>query len=150
LASGFMKLYDCEGYKASLPYDGASVLLNQLCSNGLSLYIVTNKRQVPTIKIIEYLGWKNYFKKISALDSYDGISQNKSAVLQETIRTCRIDNLRACYVGDTYKDYEAARQNNLHFIFAKWGYGVPKANPAYRTCANQLSEIHDLVLIRDE
>jgi phosphoglycolate phosphatase len=150
LTSKFMKLYDCEGYKSSLPYDGANSLLNQLYSNGLSLYIVTNKREIPTIKIIEYLGWKKYFKKISALDSYDGIPKNKSAVLHETIRSCEIDISRSCYVGDTYKDYEAALQNNLYFIFARWGYGVPKKNSAYLTCANHLSEIHDLVLSRNE
>lgn len=148
LALSFMKLYDHDGYKASIPYEGASSVLDQLYSSGLSLYIVTNKREVPTIKIIEHLGWAKYFKKISAIDSYDDIPKNKSAVLHETIKICAIDSLRSCYVGDTHKDYEAAKKNNLHFIFAKWGYGAAKANHAYQSCATNLSEIYNLVLRR--
>ena len=150
LATRFIKLYDYHGYKGSKPYEGASNLLNQLYSNGLSLYIVTNKREVPTIKIIEHLGWKKYFKKISSIDTYKDIVQEKSVVLHETIKTCEIDIYRSCYVGDTHEDYVAAQKNNLYFIFAKWGYGVTKVNSQYHSCANRPSEIHRLVLNHHE
>lgn len=34
----------------------------------------------------------------------------------------------ACFVGDTYVDYLAAKRANIGFIFAKYGYGIDQKN----------------------
>ena len=55
LIERFKVYYDSEGYKASKVYDGIETILDHLVQSGISLAIATNKRRVPTLKIIEYL-----------------------------------------------------------------------------------------------
>jgi phosphoglycolate phosphatase len=61
LISVFKDFYDTEGFKGSLIYPGVHDLLNQLNQSDISLYLATNKRLIPTLKIIEYFGWKSIY-----------------------------------------------------------------------------------------
>ncbi len=38
----------------------------------------------------------------------------------------KINKKDACFIGDTYIDYLAAKKANIGFIFAKYGYGIDK------------------------
>ena len=42
-------------------------------------------------------------------------------IINYYLQSLNIDN--AIYIGDTYKDYLAAKDNNLPFVFASYGFG---------------------------
>ena len=46
------------------------------------MYIATNKRYKPTMKIINYLKWNKYFKNIYSIDRYSLESKNKTNMLK--------------------------------------------------------------------
>lgn len=146
LAYEFKSIYDLTGYKQSIPYEGVGDLLELLCSNGIALYIVTNKRYIPTFKIIEYFGWNKLFKGIYAIDSYPDKASNKTQVLQCMLDDLQLNHTSCYYIGDTHKDYQAANMNTLKFIFVGWGYGAPEANFYYDGFAQKVSDLRNLII----
>jgi phosphoglycolate phosphatase len=146
LAIKFMSIYDSEGYKQCLPYKKISDLLHALVQDGVALYIVTNKRCIPTVQIVEHFGWEKCFKGIFAIDSYPDVAKNKAEILQRMLEDCGLDRAQTCYVGDTHKDYQATQINSLDFIFVQWGYGDAEGGAKYDRHAQQVSDLHRLLL----
>ncbi len=126
LADDFKAHYDHEGYKSTLPFVGVSELLQACTTSGIDLHIATNKRLVPTILILEYLGWRSYFKNIYALDSSSPTFTNKAEMLSSLLGAKKISLNSAIYVGDRLEDNESAIENNLKFYGAAWGYADQK------------------------
>lgn len=122
LAEDFKKQYDFGGYKSTVPFSGVSELLRECISSGYSLHIATNKRLIPTDLILEYLGWKQYFKSIYALDLISPSFANKASMLSALLVAEKIQHHSAIYVGDRIEDHESAIKNRLKFIGALWGY----------------------------
>ena len=98
--------------------------LAQLAAAGARLFIVTNKRLVPTRRILEALGLAHFFTGIHTRDESEPPAPSKSAVTHSVIARYAIDCDRACFVGDSQEDAAAARENGLAFIHAAWGYGT--------------------------
>jgi len=121
LASAFKASYDTQGYKETLVFCGIKLMLKQLKEDSHSLYIATNKRLIPTQKIISYFGWNDYFEQVYALDMYSDTS-NKSQLLQRIIELQRMDKQSTVYIGDMKTDKQAADENNLKYFMAMWGY----------------------------
>jgi len=120
----FKKYYDSKGCKSSKVYPGVNNMLNLLFSKGVTLYLATNKRFLPTQKIIELLGWSQIFKSIYAIDKYvDRPFANKTEMLSKLLNLELIDPSDTVYIGDRMEDFEAAHSNNLAAILVQWGYG---------------------------
>lgn len=115
--------YDTLGYQSSLAYPGIQDLLEQLKKTDVHLYIATNKRIVPAYSILSYLGWSKFFKNVYALDYFQPAVADKVTML-----LCIKDKLKKeyddfIYIGDRPEDAHAAKENNLPFLWASWGYG---------------------------
>lgn len=136
LADDFKEYYDIGGYIFTKPFLGVGELLKQCNINGLRLHIATNKRHLPTILILDHLGWKNYFKSIYALDSKSPSFSNKGKMLSALLEAEKIGSNSAIYVGDRVEDYHSAIANDLNFLGATWGYHDQKlaANKAIICC----------------
>lgn len=124
----FKKYYDDEGFKLTQPYQDIENLLKSLKQNNFVIYIATNKRLIPTIKTIEFLGWSDYFNKIYAIDSVPPKFKNKSHILKEMIKNEKFIIDQTIYIGDRNEDFMAAKENNLDFIYVNWGYGGQEKN----------------------
>lgn len=124
LSDSFRHIYDHEGYKLSQPYPGIAELLTTWRALGLPAYIVTNKREVPTLRILAYLGWEALFERVYAIDSRTPAYENKTVALASLLRDCAIDPASAVYIGDTRSDGEASQANGLAFTGVAWGYGA--------------------------
>ncbi|HEY9103092.1 HAD family hydrolase [Chitinimonas sp.] len=124
LSDSFRHVYDHEGYKLSQPYPGIGDLLSKWRALGLPAYIVTNKREVPTLRILAYLGWEGLFERVYAIDSRTPAYENKTVALATLLRDCAIDPATSVYIGDTRSDEEASRANGLSFTGVAWGYGA--------------------------
>ena len=127
LKDTFQKSYDYEGFLLTTVFPGVNQMLNELNKEGFLMYIATNKRILPTKKILKALEWTDYFKGIYSLDSFDTPFISKDKVLGRLIKNHKIKN-GAYYIGDTKEDLEVSEKNGLSFILAKWGYGETSFN----------------------
>lgn len=148
LAQAFKAHYDTSGYQASAVYPGIPELLQSLRAQGYTLHIATNKRLLPTEKILNFLAWDSYFANVYALDKVSPAFANKAAMITGLLQTAAIDPLQAIYVGDKAEDGEAAHANQLPFIAVHWGYGDFSGNEAGCLHAQVSNDI--LTLLRSE
>lgn len=138
LARQFKSHYDTEGHKQTLLYTGVEQFLKSQQAAGFRLYIATNKRYVPTLKIIRHLGWEQYFSGIFALDYYTPPLANKGQMLARVLADLALTPTDALYIGDRYEDGVAAEQSNLPFVLVNWGYfdhATAPAKPEWHACA---------------
>ena len=124
LVDAFKADYDTTGYLTTKVFPGVSAGLAQLAGAGARLFIVTNKRMVPTRKILEALGLAQFFAGIHTRDETEPPAASKAAVTKRLVAHYGIDPSRACFVGDSDEDAAAARENGLAFIHAAYGYGA--------------------------
>lgn len=123
MAAAFARIYDSDGYLATVVYPGVPELLQELAGAGVPLAIATNKRRVPTLKILEYFGWGGYFRRVGTLDTPAPPHADKSALIADLLADLGLEPRRTLYVGDKREDGEAADANGMNFIAAGWGYG---------------------------
>ena len=122
LINCFKNAYDSDGYKDSVPYHGVEDMLRKIAGSGIDVYLATNKRILPTRKILEHFSWAPFFNSVYALDVGDIKFNSKSEMLASMVKGQNLDPLCSIYVGDINADYEAAQKSNMQFIFAEWGY----------------------------
>ena len=123
LVDGFKAYYDTEGYKDTLLYDGVELLLASLAELNIPLAIATNKRRIPTLKILEHLGWNGYFEKIGTLDTPVPPHTDKAALIRYLLTEIGVPAEKSLYIGDKWEDGVAADANGMRFHAAGWGYG---------------------------
>jgi len=121
LTAAFKERYDNEGYKNLSVFSDVEVMLAKLSEQGHTLYIATNKRIIPTKKIIPFLGWSHYFDEIYALDSFPNLA-SKQYLIENIMDLHNMEKEATLYIGDTVADFKASKANGLKYIMALWGY----------------------------
>ncbi len=124
LSASFKEVYDTEACLRTSAYEGCHDLLEQLRVRGLTLAIATNKRLVPTQRIIQALGWQEMFALVYASDSQPRRYADKAGMIAALLHDGRIAPHSAVYVGDTDSDGKAAAANDVEFWPVAWGYGT--------------------------
>jgi phosphoglycolate phosphatase len=122
IETAFRREYDERGYLATRPYPGIVESLAELRAQAVRLHIVTNKRLVPTLKILDMLRWSDIFSTVNTLDSSPAGSK-KTQVVAELLSRIRAQTSEVVLVGDTADDAVAARDNGILYAWASWGYG---------------------------
>jgi len=122
LIGKFKSHYDSIGYLATIEYPGSGQLLSNSSKLEIPIFIATNKRIVPTERIIDMLGWRDYFKKIYSLDSFLPAVNSKGQLILEILKQNKLNPKGTLYVGDRIEDSEAAIMAGVNFYHAKWGY----------------------------
>jgi phosphoglycolate phosphatase-like HAD superfamily hydrolase len=121
----FVFHYDNFSCKTILPFKGIIDVISELDSKNVTLGLVTNKRQAPTMKLLHKFGWSEIFDKVYCLDQYSECS-GKSELLERYVKNNPGANT---YVGDTVEDLRAAQKCGINFIGVGWGYGDIDFNP---------------------
>lgn len=98
-------------------------MLHALGRMPVRLHIATNKRILPTRRIVEHLGWGTHFAGVHALDGYAPALAHKAAMLQRLHAALAGPGPAPLYVGDRAEDAEAAQASGMPFLWAAWGYG---------------------------
>jgi phosphoglycolate phosphatase len=122
LVGYFKDSYDAEGYKLTRVYEGVEYILASLSEKMIPMAIATNKRKVPTNKILDLLGWSSYFEIIGTLDSITPPYPEKATLIGALLDEMSLDASMSLYVGDKREDGVAADMNSMSFIAAGWGY----------------------------
>ena len=142
--TSFKLNYDSEGYKQSFLYENMESVLKNLSALGHTLYICTNKRHVPTLKIIEFLSIGHWFKKVYCIDSEADFFGDKSALTKSIINNENLNKDDTFFIGDTKHDADAAFNNNLQFVFASYGFGKEE-KAFYKNTISEPNEIFKII-----
>ena len=112
IISKFKFHYDSSGFRSSRLFDGVYGFLSSLYCAHLNLYIATNKRLAPTIKILNHLSIDCFFNDVYAVDSCERNYDSKASMLKALICNHCIDS-NVLYLGDRYDDYSATVANSI-------------------------------------
>ena len=123
LRAAFIDYYDKTGYKDTKVYSGIIEMLRRLKQSALPMFIATNKRKIPTDKIVTKLNWGDYFESVYALDSLQPPASSKVALINHILLTYQLRRTHTLYVGDRDEDLLAATETGVQFYRAAWGYG---------------------------
>lgn len=124
LGASFRAAYDGELCAAAEPYAGIPEALGRLAAAGTTLYIATNKRDLPTRRLLGALGWGALFRGIRCSDTGGGpAATDKRTTLATLVREHGIEPPFALMVGDSIDDAEAAAHAAIGFVGVSWGYG---------------------------
>jgi phosphoglycolate phosphatase len=117
----FIAMHDEQVIQHTQPYPDVIQVLKQLHDKNIPMAVATNKRQVPTQKLLDHFGWNDYFSFIECSDSQNEM-RNKDAMIQDIINQ-NVSFYGSYFVGDTVNDGLSANLNQLPFIKACYGYG---------------------------
>lgn len=122
LAQAFKDEYDGHAYRAATVFDGIEPFLDRLKHHGIRMYIATNKRILPTSKIMQHLQWQQYFDGIYALDYFTPAVASKKDMVTQILSKHALALPETLFVGDRIEDGLAAEGNGLDFAMVTWGY----------------------------
>ena len=117
----FMHEYDQKMLLETKPYEYATDVLSNLKNKNDEIFIATNKRGAPTRKLINFFGWDPFISWIGCMDEFKEY-KNKSELIKSEVKN-KSKYEKIYFVGDTLNDGITANENNIPFIFAKFGYG---------------------------
>ena len=119
----FKKLYDTSDLPLTKLYPWIQNWLEELKAAGCSLYIVTNKRKIPTDFLVRKFHWENLLSGAYSPDSFAGETLSKTQLIARLLDTLAIPREQAVMVGDTAGDVRAGKANNIATAGVLWGYG---------------------------
>lgn len=123
LRRAFLEAYDGGACCLAKPFEGVDEMLRTLLTHRYALALATNKRLLPTHKIIHYLGWAGLFRAVETPDSTPTRLQSKAAMLEKLCREAGKSRSSVFYLGDSDGDVEAAHAAGISCVLASWGYG---------------------------
>jgi phosphoglycolate phosphatase len=87
------------------------------------LFVVTNKREMPTKRILKHFNLDHFFEHIYSIDSISKQGATKKDVISNLLSEKNLKPKDCVYIGDTAHDMESCLAVPVDFIFAEWGYG---------------------------
>jgi phosphoglycolate phosphatase len=135
LVNDFKNRYDNSDYENTNLMNGVMELLVDLKEMKVNIYLCTNKRLVPTRRLLKKLGIEKFFDRVFTIDFNNGKLMSKSEVLRYMMCELKLEKEETIYVGDTASDIIAASENELTPIIFLDGYGkkeeIFKLKPRY-------------------
>lgn len=122
-------------------YDGVGYTLKKLKENNIKLSIVTSKDYKSAKNIIEHFGLE--IDCLIAPDSlfYKGRNKPFGDPLLFSCVVTQTSLEKSVFIGDMLSDYQAAKNANIDFIFASYGYG------RINMSVNSIKSIKEILLL---
>lgn len=119
----FRKSYDSEGWQKTVCYPNAKDALGALRTRGHRLFVVSNKPQHISLRILEREGLLGLFEAILTADTRTPKFSGKAEMLHALLARYGISPAECILVGDTMEDADAAAGECIRFVFMTHGYG---------------------------
>ena len=119
----FREIYDQDGWKQSVSYEGVDSTLELLQQLQVKQWIVTNKPILPTRKIINHLNLSRFFRDVFSPDCYTPHFPSKADMVVALIDQYGLNPDTTLLVGDSCDDALAASSSKIAFAAATYGYG---------------------------
>ena len=132
LEQAFRASYDSEGWRRTVCKPGVPDMLWQLLTDGLELWVVTNKPALATGKILRELKIGDFFREVVCRDSQTPPWASKAEMLMELARRQEFDRGECLMIGDTAEDWQAAEAAGIRCAIVPSGYGAGFLPPGCR------------------
>jgi phosphoglycolate phosphatase len=120
----FRKIYDSIDYPNTTLMPTAAELLQRLKASSTGMFIVSNKRMIPTIRILEKFDIRRFFAGVFNPDMHKGGKiMTKCELLTLAIKKHSLAKNATVYIGDSEIDMSAAKENGIPAIAVENGYG---------------------------
>lgn len=129
----FSTIYDRSDYHQTNPYPNVLRVLTYLKTEKYNMYIATNKRLVPTLKILNHKNLNIFFSDVITSDIRNERVLSKAEMISELKRKYAFSE--GFMVGDTSSDIKAGNIESLKTIAVTYGYEnrdiFAPCNPSY-------------------
>ena len=116
----FAAHYDSSKFLETHLYDSVYDTLKALKEKGHKLYIATNKREAPTVRILDRKKIERFFVDVLASEMLSGATFGKEEMIAELKRKHAF--VSGFMVGDSSSDIIAGKKQNLKTIAVTYGY----------------------------
>ena len=130
LEQAFRTSYDTEGWRKTSCFDGVQDTLVMMKAGGHRLFVVSNKPQHISLKILEREGLLPLFERIYTRDSRTPAC-TKQQMLHEFLSEYGVSASDCLMVGDTMEDATAAAAVGIGFVYMTHGYGELAQSPPF-------------------
>lgn len=138
----FRNRYDNSDFVYTLAFEGIDDILK---NNDYINYVITNKPDKPTNRIVKKLVWNGFIKKIITPYTYNSsVKMSKTELFKSLIETEKLDKMITYGIGDMATDYVAAENNGLKTIGVLWGTGTAEE---LKKCTYVCKTVNELSLL---
>jgi phosphoglycolate phosphatase len=124
LERSFRTSYDGGGWRKTACYPQAKTVLRRLRAEGHALFVVSNKPQDVSLRILAREQILDCFDAVVTRDSRTPPYRGKEEMIATLMAERAIPGDNCLLVGDTAEDAEAARSAGIEFIWMTHGYGA--------------------------
>ena len=126
IIGSFRKIYDNLDFEQTRPYPGVENIIFD--KGNFVHYIVTNKPDMPTNRILNRLNWSKYITNIKTPYSNSNVPykkmRSKSDLFMDIISESGAEVSSFIGIGDMKTDCVAAKDNNITAVGVLWGSGT--------------------------
>lgn len=130
----------------SKPFAGCKELLDSLAAKNIPMGVATNKPQYLAKKLIDELGFKDYFKAIKGWDKVTNPKPHQDHI-HETLAEMGCTSEQTIMIGDSETDQKAAHNAGIPVALVTFGYSnTPIKNFPAEIFIDKLSELEKLFI----
>ena len=138
-----LKAYE-KVYLNSETFDGVEEIISYFEEKQINWGIVTNKPRLYSEEIYKSLGWDKKAKILVCPDDVKNLRKPNPASLNFALKALNHDANETVYVGDNWRDLEAAINAKITPIFAQYGY-VKTGNYPLNTKGFNIKNIKEIL-----
>ena len=143
LRNDLLEEYD-KNYLLSKTFPGVDELLKELTKNKIDWMIVTNKPKKFSQEICEKFEWQHHAKAIVSPEDVNGKRKPDPESLNAALEKTTIKKEQSIYIGDNWRDIEAADNSGIDSALALYGY-INEKNASLLKPTLKINQIEDLI-----
>ena len=143
LRNDLLEEYD-KNYLLSKTFPGGDELLKELTKNKIDWMIVTNKPKKFSQEICEKFEWQHHAKAIVSPEDVNGKRKPDPESLNAALEKTTIKKEQSIYIGDNWRDIEAADNSGIDSALALYGY-IDEENASLLNPTLKINQIEDLI-----
>ena len=133
-----------KNYLLSKTFPGVDEFLKELTKNKIDWMIVTNKPKKFSQEICEKFEWQHHAKAIVSPEDVNGKRKPDPESLNAALAKTTIKKEQSIYIGDNWRDIEAANNSGIDSALALYGY-IDEENASLLTPTLKINQIEDLI-----
>ena len=143
LRNDLLDEYD-KNYLLSETFPGVDEFLNELSKNKIDWMIVTNKPKKFSQEICEKFEWQHHAKAIVSPEDVDGKRKPDPRSINAALAKTTTEKEQSIYIGDNWRDIEAANNSGIDSALALYGY-IDKKEASLLKPTSKISQIKELI-----
>ena len=133
-----------KNYLLSKTFPGVDEFLNKLSKNKIDWMIVTNKPKKFFEEICHKFEWHKYAMAMVSPEDVNGKRKPDPASLDAALAKTSIKKEQSIYIGDNWRDIEAANNSGIDSALALYGY-INEENASLLNPTLKINQIEDLI-----